>query len=188
MSKRPRSKATTRKPAKPRKVAKPTVAAGRVSSLRQLAARLGVSAEAARKWPAHPTWDFGAMPTPVTPWDAATVERVRQWRISNLKEDTAEAGAAGRHAQDRNKQAQQAALAKTLKVAEEARRIKRENDLAEGLLVRREEVERQNIEKIQAVKSGLLGLVEEMRETFSDEQVEELEDRITALLKAFAGD
>jgi hypothetical protein len=39
-----------------------------------------------------------------------------------------------------------------------------------------------------AVKNGLLNLIDEMRESLSDDQVEELTEKIHALLNAFAGE
>ena len=161
-----------------RSSAKP--AAG-VTSLRQLAAQLGVSAPAVQKWPLNPAWDLGQLPSPGNPWPAAKVARLRQWRTEHLSEDPARGG------DTRSIEARATSLAKAQKLREEARKAKRENDLAEGLLVKREDVERQGVAKVLAVKTGLMNLVEEMRETLSDEQLDELTEKVHALLTAFAG-
>lgn len=156
-----------------------------VSSLRQLAALLGVSPEAARKWPANAAWELGALPTASAPWPAAKVQQLRAWRARHLSENPAAGGGAGA-ARPAAAGANQAAIAKTIKLAEEARRIKRENDLAEGKLIAREEVERQNVEKVLAVKTGLTGLIEECREFLAEDQLDQLEEKIWGLLEAFA--
>src|SRR5690606_13368761 len=55
-----------------------------VTSIRQLAATIGVSAPAVLKWFEHPTWTFGR-----GPWSGQQVAEIRQWRARTLQPDPA---------------------------------------------------------------------------------------------------
>lgn len=185
-AKRKPAKRPAAKPAATRRAA-PQKTAVRITSARQLGEALGVSGEAVRKWPAKPGWTLGPLPSPAKPWDARKLAAARAFRAT-LGEDRAAANVAVRASADNEEHAKTARQAKLHKELQQARKLKLENDRLEGKLVDRGDVERQNVQKVLAVRAGLLGLIDEFEARLPDDVAEDLDARVRQILEAFAGD
>lgn len=170
---------------------------GKVATLRALARALPRSHQAVGKWLRHPRWPFGQQ----GPWD---VEAVRRWADATLAPNPAAGHAAAPEAaptggglggtaglNQRHDIATATQVARLRLIVERESNLRLDRLIKEGRYISREQVERESIRKIVAVRTAFmrlpraLGPLLEQQDRHTCTRV--LEQALRDICNAFAG-
>lgn len=152
--------------------------------MRDLAKKIGGVTEAAvRKWLAHAEWKFPRTP----PFDVAAI---RAWRRATLSENPAEKPGSDPPPQEEKLTANSVAGSRVALNIQRAAKIKLEREILARKYTLNEDVDRQNIERITAIKSALFALARTASHELAGQSAAAIEqilnDRFTALCNDFA--
>lgn len=127
-----------------------------VTSIRKFAKLCGVAHVTMGEHIRHPTWPLSR----VAPWKESDVDLYQNWRAANMRQDFASTENSGKSHNDfQLSPMMKAQLAVTL---ERYKGMRLDREIKEGKWLDREEVQRQRIQRILAMKNWALRLPREM--------------------------